>query len=197
MRRITLKRLQEIGEIGDRFALGVNPNLNQGGAVSGTNNLTSFVSPDTQALQTPDQVIVPNTTTSSSMSPVDLTMKQIAPFSPYTPQAGDDFNKDVKQIKYKVTPDDLICAIDYTMKKQVLKDREVAKQEVVANLKKDPTYYSSLKMLGIDDGDSEKQNNVDPSLSIQSEDYRTPQEKAIGSIIHEMWKIKKLRRNWS
>ena len=36
------------------------------------------------------------------------------------------------------------------MKKLVLKDKSVAKQIVVQNLKKDPKYYSKLHMMGIE-----------------------------------------------
>jgi len=35
-------------------------------------------------------------------------------------------------------------------KKQVVKDKQKAKQLVVKNLNKDPKYYSKLHMLGID-----------------------------------------------
>jgi hypothetical protein len=35
------------------------------------------------------------------------------------------------------------------MKKLVLKDKQVAKQKVVTNLKKDAKYYSKLHMMGV------------------------------------------------
>lgn len=69
--------------------------------------------------------------------------------SPYTGKSPWDYVKDVEQIKYKVTPDEIIMGIDYEMKKLVLKDKQVAKQKVVNNLKKDPKYYSKLHMLGV------------------------------------------------
>ena len=73
------------------------------------------------------------------------------------------------------------------MKKLVLKDKQVAKQNVVNNLKKDRQYYSKLHMLDInDDGEI-------PT----PQDYRTPQEKAISEIMRDLHEKKKQRRNWS
>ena len=73
------------------------------------------------------------------------------------------------------------------MKKLVLKDKQLAKQNVVNNLKKDPKYYSKLHMLDIQDGEYDK----------KQEDFRTPQEKAIAEIMRDLHEIKKQRRNWS
>lgn len=55
--------------------------------------------------------------------------------------------KDVEALKGKVTPDEIICGIDYELKRMVDKNKTKAKELVVANLKKDPKYYSSLGML--------------------------------------------------
>jgi len=95
--------------------------------------------------------------------------------------------KEVDQVKYKVTPDEVLAGIDYEMKKLVLKDKQVAKQNVVNNLKKDPQYYSKLRMLGVDEEDE----------SDKPQDFRTPQEKAIAEIMQQMHKDKLNRRNWS
>ena len=94
---------------------------------------------------------------------------------------------DVEKIKYKVTPDEIIMGIDYEMKRLVLKDKQVAKQNVVNNLKKDHQYYSKLHMLDITD---EPEKSEEP-------DYRTPQEKAIAEIIRDLYEAKKQRRNWN
>ena len=56
------------------------------------------------------------------------------------------------------------------------------------NLKKDPQYYSKLRVLGIEDTDDKKEKEVD---------YRTPQEKAIAEIMQQLHKDKLNRRNWS
>jgi hypothetical protein len=77
--------------------------------------------------------------------------------------------------------------IDYEMKKLVLKDKQVAKQNVVNNLKKDPQYYSKLHMLDI----------TDEPEKIDETDYRTPQEKAIAEIMRNLHETKKQRRNWN
>jgi hypothetical protein len=80
--------------------------------------------------------------------------------------------------------------IDYEMKKLVLKDKQVAKQNVVNNLKNDHQYYSKLHMLDIEDGKEE-------TKSEEITDYRTPQEKAIAEIMRDLHEKKKQRRNWS
>mgnify|MGYP000598406580 CR=1 FL=1 len=55
------------------------------------------------------------------------TQANISPFAPYGGKDPWDYVKDVEQIKYKVTPDEIIMGIDYEMKKLVLKDKQVAK----------------------------------------------------------------------
>ena len=114
-------------------------------------------------------------------------MQVIAPFGPYTGQNPHDYVNDVEKIKYKVTPDEIIMGIDYEMKKLVLKDKQVAKQNVVNNLKKDHQYYSKLHMLGIEDEPEKK----------EPEDFSTPQEKAIAEIMRGLAQQKANRRNWS
>jgi hypothetical protein len=59
--------------------------------------------------------------------------------------------KDIDFIKTKVTPDEVICGMDYEMKRMFYTDRPAAKSLVIQNLKKDPRYYSKLKMLNVDD----------------------------------------------
>jgi len=54
--------------------------------------------------------------------------------------------QDVSQIKYKVSPDEVLMGIEYEMKKQVDKNKNLAKEAVIKNLKKDPKYYSKLFM---------------------------------------------------
>ena len=177
-----MSKLQELGDTGDRMMQGLP--FAQGGAVSGASDLSTFVNPD--VTQDPNHF---GTLTDKSKITADAndSMSKITPFGPYTGQNPRDFVGDVEKIKYKVTPDEVLAGIDYEMKKLVLKDKQVAKQNVVNNLKKDRQYYSKLHMLGIEDGDE----------ITKPEDYRTPQEKAIAEIMKDLHEKKKQRRNWS
>lgn len=177
-----MSKLQELGDTGDRMMQGLP--YGQGGAITGAGSLDTFSSPDVS--QDPNKF---GTLTDKSKITANTndSMTKIAPFGPYTGQPPEDFIKDVNKIKYSVTPDEVLTGIDYEMKKMVLKDKQVAKQNVVNNLKTDPQYYSKLHMLDISDQD----------LKEQFTDYRTPQEKAISEIIHDMYKHKLNRRNWS
>jgi hypothetical protein len=175
-------KLQELGDSGDRMMQGLP--YGQGGAVTGASSLDTFSSSDVS--QDPNHF---GTLTDKSNITTDAkdSMGKISPFGPYTGQAPQDFVKDVNDIKYKVTPDEVITGIDYEMKKMVLKDKQVAKQNVVNNLKKDPQYYSKLHMLSITDDEPKE----------QSDDYRTPQEKSIAEIMQNLRQKKIDRRNWS
>lgn len=173
--------INETGDTGDRMMQGLP--YGQGGAVSGASNLDTFSSPDASQPEKFDTL-----TDKSNLTASEKTMMQIAPFSTYASQDPVDYSKGVNQIKDKVTPDEVLAGIDYEMKKLVLKDKNVAKQNVVKNLKEDPRYYSKLKMLDIDDGKEEKKE--------EPVDYRTPQEKAIAEVMREMYKKKQERRNW-
>ena len=177
-----MSNLQELGDTGDRMMQGLP--YNQGGAVTGASNWDTFSSPDVS--QNPDKF--GTLTDKSKLTVTDKeSMQVIAPFGPYTGQNPEDYEKGVDQVKYKVTPDEVLAGIDYEMKKMVLKDKQVAKQNVVNNLKKDPQYYSKLRMLGVDEEDE----------SDKPQDFRTPQEKAIAEIMQKMHKDKLNRRNWS
>lgn len=176
-----MSKLQELGDTGDRMMQGLP--FAQGGAVSGASNWDTFSSPDVS--QDPNHFGTLIDKSKITASPQD-SMSKIAPFGPYTGQNPHDYVNDVDKIKYKVTPDEVIMGIDYEMKKLVLKDKQVAKQNVVNNLKKDRQYYSKLHMMDIDD-EPEK----------EPEDFRTPQEKAIAEIMRDLHEKKKQRRNWS
>ena len=170
------KNLKELGDLGDRMAMGMP--MNQGGAVMGASDLTGFTSPDVS--QDPNHF---GTMIDKSKLSADSkqSVSKIAPFSPYNGQPPEDFAKDVDSVKAKVTPDEVIMGVDYEMKKLVLKDKQVAKQNVVSNLKKNPKYYSQLNMLDITD---------EPP-----EDFRTPQEKAIAEVMRELYQNKLNRIN--
>ena len=59
--------------------------------------------------------------------------------------------KDIDSVKNKVTPDEVLCGLEYELKRMFYKNKSHAKQMVVDNLKKDPKYYSKLHMLNIND----------------------------------------------
>jgi hypothetical protein len=180
-----MSKLQELGDTGDRMMQGLP--FAQGGAVSGASDVSTFASPDVS--QDPNHFGTLTDKSKITVSAKD-SMSKVTPFGPYTGQNPRDYVGDVEKIKYKVTPDEVIMGIDYEMKKLVLKDKQVAKQNVVNNLKKDNQYYSKLHMMGIDDGEEEKKSEEIP-------DYRTPQEKAISEIMRDLHEKKKQRRNWS
>lgn len=174
--------LKETGDLGDRMMQGLP--YGQGGAITGASSYDTYSSPDVS--QDPNKF--GTLTDKSKITATDnQSMQVIAPFGPYTGQDPKSFDTDVAQIKYKVTPDEVLTGIDYEMKKMVLKDKQVAKQNVVSNLKKDPQYYSKLRMIGIEDEDEGKNQT----------DYRTPQEKAIAEIMRNLHQEKINRRNWS
>jgi hypothetical protein len=177
-----MSRIQELGDIGDRMMQGLP--FAQGGAVSGASDVSMFTSPDVS--QDPNHFGTLTDKSKITVSAKD-SMSKVTPFGPYTGQNPRDYVGDVEKIKYKVTPDEVIMGIDYEMKKLVLKDKQIAKQNVVNNLKKDPQYYSKLHMLDIEDGEENK----------EPEDFRTPQEKAIAEIMRDLHEKKKQRRNWS
>jgi len=135
-----MSKINELGDLGDRMMQGLP--YGQGGAVAGAVEpgvLDTFASPD--VVQDPSKF--------GSLLTANQTQANISPFAPYNGKDPWDYVKDVEQVKYKVTPDEIIMGIDYEMKKLVLKDKQVAKEKVVTNLKKDPKYYSKLHMLGV------------------------------------------------
>ena len=125
-------KLKELGDLGDRMALGMP--YAQGGAVTGTNNLSKFNSPETTSHIEKYK---------GDQSSVD------DPVSPYDSKDPWEYVKDVEKIKNKVTPDEIIQGIEYEISKMVVANKSLAKQIVVNNLKKDPVYYSKLHMMGV------------------------------------------------
>lgn len=92
----------------------------------------------------------------AEISPAAMADKQAAdkPLDPnksYDPQVNQLFKK-----KVTPSPDEILQGLQYELGNMVKKDKAIAKQTVLKNLKTDPTYYSRLGMLNIDD----KQMNV-------------------------------------
>lgn len=70
------------------------------------------------------------------------------------------------------SPDEVVMGIKYELGQQIKKDRRKAKEMVIANLKKDPKFYSSLKMLNIDDDsmvNNMNENKKHPNDKVNSE----------------------------
>lgn len=59
----------------------------------------------------------------------------------------EQYQKDVEEVKTKVTSDDIVQGMQYELKKQIYKNKMVAKETVVQNLKSNPRYYRDLGML--------------------------------------------------
>jgi len=181
------KKINELGDLGDRMMQGLP--YGQGGAVTGASSFDTFSSPDVS--QNPDKFgsLVDKSKLSANSK---QSMNIISPFSPENEESPEDYEKDVDAVKYTVTPDEVLCGIDYEMKKMVLKDKQVAKQNVVNNLKHDPQYYSKLKMLDIVDEEpeqSEKSEKPDNQpVNNELDEFYTPQEKEIRGIMREMYK---------
>lgn len=117
------------------------------------------------------------------------------------------------------TPDEVVTGIKYELGQQIKKDKALAKQTVLANLKKDPHYYGKLKMLNIDD-ESMVQNmnenkshpndaaakpkvtpNIDETKKIFAEMSKGRENKyvvnsQISDVMKEMWEKKKQRSAW-
>ncbi len=134
------------------------------------------------------------------------------------PRSG-SMERDLDQLYAKretPTPDEIICGIKYEMGQQIKKDKAEAKQMVLANLKKDPKYYSGLKMLGITDKDmvdnmtetkhpndaparSKVTTNIEETKKIFAEMAKGKDQKyvvntQIADVMKEMWAAKQARR---
>ncbi len=138
-----MSKMNELGDLGDRMMQGLP--YGQGGSIAGASSPGVYDTFKSKTVtQTPSKF---DTFTDKSNLNAKDTKKHI---TPYSQDSAWDYVKDVEQIKDKVTPDEVLMGIDYEMKKLVLKDKSVAKQIVVQNLKKDSKYYSKLHMMGID-----------------------------------------------
>jgi len=78
--------------------------------------------------------------------------KPLDPTKEFDPQVDKVFQK-----KDTPSPDEVMSALQYELGNMVKKDKAIAKQTVLDNLKKEPHHYSRLNMLNIDD----KQMKVD------------------------------------
>ena len=109
-----------------------------GGQPSMSGQSGTYASPD--AVQNPGSFPADSSNV-NVVPPVDQDIK-----SKIDPE---QYQKDVEDVKTKVTPDDIITGMQYELKKQIFKNKMVAKQTVVQNLKENPRYYRDLGMMGM------------------------------------------------
>jgi hypothetical protein len=174
-----MSKLKE-NEMGDRMMTGLP--YSQGGGL-GTPTLDTISSPDIS--QNPEKFKYPQTAASAS----DITVPPPEDYDNSPAKSRQDYEKSVDSIKYKVTPDEIIAGMQYCLKKMVFKRKDTAKQIVVACLKKDPKYFSKLKMLNIDD-------NAINEIILENEMYYTSQEKEIAKIMRKMYLDKIIKKRY-
>lgn len=117
------------------------------------------------------------------------------------------------------TPDEIVAGIKYELGQQIKKDKYLAKKAVVTNLKKDPHFYSKLKMLNIDDesmvnnmSEQKKHPNDAPfreKVEVKAnetkkifeemtaaKDQKFVVNSKIVDVMKEMWEAKRQRSAW-
>jgi hypothetical protein len=92
--------------------------------------------------------------------------------------------EDVKKLKHKVTPDEIIQGVDAEMKRMFNKNKSQAKAIVVKNLKQDPKYYSQLHFMGIEGGDEQITEVVAPA----NENLQNPIDPKIAAALRDEMK---------
>jgi hypothetical protein len=134
---------------------------------------------------------------------------------------GGDLDQNLNAIYAKKdtpTPDEVVAGIKHEMGQQIKKDKAMAKQAVLANLKKDPKFYSGLKMLNITDDDMVKnmqearhpndapaRTKVTPNVEVtkqifaemsKGKDQKYVVNSGISDVMKQMWEAKKQRSAW-
>lgn len=116
------------------------------------------------------------------------------------------------------SPDEVVTGIKYEMGQQIKKDPALAKRTVVKNLKKDPHFYSTLKMMNIDDksmvdnmteskhpNDAPARDKVTPNIEEtkkifqqmgQAHGKKYVVNSQIVDVMREMWAAKQERSAW-
>jgi hypothetical protein len=89
------------------------------------------------------------------------------------------FSKDVEQLfkqKEKPTIDDIMAGMQYELQRMIKKDKRVAKERVIDNMKKHGAkYYTQLDMLNIDDKEMEPE--IQERINIINQMISEKQEK--------------------
>lgn len=176
--RIDIYRIMKINEndLGDRMILGLPSNtfgvVNPG--------VGTFASPSVS--QNPTSFFPDGTDKAGQINHND--------------EVGKLTRKDIESIKTKVTPDEILCGIEYELKRMLQPNKEQAKIIVVKNLKSDPKYYSSLNMLvkGDErvnesvDKDAEKKKAFEEIFSGISEKQRKSSERQVDQRVVDAYR---------
>ena len=110
----------------------------------GRNQNTVSTTPDTGNVV---KLTKPNTVSPASNYDVQKSQKPLNPEKEFDPQVDQLFQGK----KQTPSPDEIMSALQYELGNMVKKDKVIAKQTVLKNMKNDPHYYSRLDMLNIDD----------------------------------------------
>jgi len=103
------------------------------------------------------------------------------------------------------TPDEISSAIQYELGRMISKNKGIAKQTVLANMKKDPHFYSNLHMLNIDDKKMKVDESIDQKkkainnifqelVSKREKKYEVKPE--LANLVQDMWRKKQERSMW-
>jgi hypothetical protein len=127
----------------------------------------------------------------------------IAPIDGQTTDSGSmQKNLDALYAKKDVpSPDEVASGLKYELSNMTKKDKALAKEKVLTNLRKDPHYYGKLNHLNIDDKtmDMSPQAATDKIFQDIAEQRGTKKfavNKGISDIIAEMRQKKKDRSAW-
>ena len=138
--------------------------------------------------------------------------------APDSGSIGRDLNA-IFSKKNTPTPDDVAAGLKYELGHMNKKDKFKAKELVLKNLKQDPKFYTSLKMLNIDDehmmdnmteqkqhpNDKPKTTKVTPNINetkkiftelLKEKDSKYVVNSGISEVMKEMWQNKQNRSAW-
>ena len=138
--------------------------------------------------------------------------KNILPAKGPQAQSGSaELARDVDKLMAKPnvpTVDDVACGLDYELSQMVVKEKNLAKQRVIANLKKNPHYYSDLDQLNINmdktpeeikkDQQMAERKNIFKDMIENHNGFRPKREVTpeLEEVMKQMWEDKQKRRSW-
>jgi hypothetical protein len=117
-----------------------------------------------------------------------------------------ELSKDVDSLMAKKdvpTVDDIVAGVNWELNQMVTKDKKLAKQNVITNLKKNPHYYSDLDQLNInmdktpEEIEKEKQMNERKKIFgdiISNRTNKRDLDPRVTDVMKEMWAEKQRRR---
>ena len=140
----------------------------QPNTASGSSGANPTVRPDV-INKSPTQPIdkIDTTTSPDAAAERQKSEKPLDPTKEFDPQVDQVFQK-----KDTPSPDEVMSALQYELTNMVTKDKTIAKQTVLNNLKQDPHHYSKLQNLNIDD-DKMKVDEMNESKQTKLVDQST------------------------